>query len=135
MVVHAATIKERRGEHSRRRWRVGVLLFVAVNATAYSYGHLWFALCVTSILMVWVFGFSSEAEEEEKQFLSGKDSRLSAYSVFNAGFKELPGTLNAAGIDRELRGRGGDVNKQQGYKRSRTGAGSGHRWGKGNKLG
>lgn len=129
MVVHAATIKQRRGERSRRRWQIGIFLFVAVNAFAHTLGHLWLALCVTSVMMVWMFGFSNTAEEEENEFVSGrsgKGSRLSAYSVFNSGFKELPGTLNAAGIDKELRGGAGGMNSEKG---------SVHRWGKGHKLG
>ena len=100
-----------------------------MNVFAHILGHLWLALSVTSVLMVWMFGFSKKAEEEENAFVtgrSGKGSRLSAYSVFNSGFKELPGTLNAAGIDKEFRGGVKGMNNVQSNV---------HRWGKGHKLG
>ena len=132
MVKSAASLSQGRRDAALLRWRVGLASFLITNALAYRTQHFWPCLGVTSLIMVCAFGFRG-SDDDDAAFVTGAN-RLSAYSVFNEGFQELPGTLNAAGVDRQIRG-GGTGADNDIDERSSGGVGSGHRWGKGHKLG
>ena len=127
MVKSAASLARERERGAVVRWRVSLAAFLLVNGLAYRTPHFWLCLGATSTLMVCAFGFRGRADDD-RDFVSGGARELSAYSVFNKDFRELPGTLNAAGVDRQIRS--GGVSGDSGVQ----GRDDGHRWGKGNKL-
>jgi hypothetical protein len=152
MVKSAASLSRDRRSAAQLRWRAALGAFVLTNALAYRTYHFWPCLGATSLLMVCAFGFRT-GEDEDEAFVQGRgniggniggngrksSARLSAYSVFNEGFQELPGTLNAAGVDRQIRSGGAvagdDGGEQHGGGGGGGGSRGGYQWGKGNKLG
>ena len=125
MVVDGSRAK-RRGWHIVP-WQVRLGVFVAVNWAAWAYRVLVPVFCVSSLLVACLFGF-----RDKEAAWPGQEGELSAYSVFNKDFKELPGTLNAAGIDRQLRhGPSSSSSSQQ--PKSKAG-GHWENLGKGHKL-
>jgi len=54
--------------------------------------------------------------------------------VFNPNYAELPGTLNAARIDRELRGTYNNTPSINHHHTKQPTGKDSHSWGKGNKL-
>ena len=74
---------------------------------------------VVFVIFIYMYGF------RDNHLWPSQKQGLSAYSIFNPGQQEIPGTLNAAGIDREIRGNGG-IEERKTYTK--------HSWGKGQKL-
>ena len=104
----------------------GSIIFATVNWVGHALGLTVPVFCATLLMFIFLYGF----RESERPW-PGQEKKLSAYSVFNEGFKELPGTLNAAGVDRQMRGgstlkSGGEVLKAKH---------SVHNWGAGKSLG
>ena len=104
-----------------------VCVFLLVVGKVYDFVVPFLLLAV--LLLVCSYGFNNE-----EQWPSEKKG-LSAYSVFNKNQEELPGTLNAANIDRELRGNSMRVrNRPPASSPSFSDSPAQHEWGKGNKL-
>ncbi|EFJ06190.1 hypothetical protein SELMODRAFT_451430 [Selaginella moellendorffii] len=73
-----------------RRWMMVLLwLIVAGYAISWDLGHL-YIIATIFCLIVWNLGKRQEGE-------------ISAYSIFNDDFHEIPGTFNAERLDRHLR--------------------------------
>ena len=103
--------------------KVTTFLCLLFLAFAYKYEFFLPTLIVILVVFTCLYGFRNPWPSEEKE--------LSAYSVFNPNQAELPGTLNAARIDRELRG-GTYYNHHQHIKQPTSK--DFHAWGQGNKL-
>ena len=128
MVVDGSRAKHR-GWHHGVPWQARLAVFLFVNWVAWAYRVLVPVFCASSLLFVCLFGFRNKEEA-----WPGQEGELSAYSVFNNDFKELPGTLNAAGIDRQLRH---GPTPASSSSSSQAKAGGGGHWanlGKGHKL-
>ena len=116
----------RSSTHQPLHRKLTPFLCFGILVVAYEYEFFLPTLIVILVLFTYLYGFRNPWPSEKEE--------MSAYSLFNPNLEELPGTLNAARIDRELRGtyNTSSINHHH-TKQPPTGKDS-HSWGKGNKL-